>query len=160
MRISFICDATYPYVLLCFIQPIFGNRYGPGVSSSEPRETHPQLITLNLNRRHRYCVTRLICIWKVVYFLSESVVGGEYPLNQASAFHFFLGWRTPNVITGLSGWWAPNKLLRTLKIVPDLSTGPAAAARHSKSARVHTDCCLVGKMWVPAKCLSISEPPS
>ena len=32
---------------------------------------------------------------------------------------FFLGWRMPNLIIGLSGRWAPNSWLRTQETVPN-----------------------------------------
>jgi len=35
---------------------------------------------------------------------------------------FFLGFRRPNLITGLSGWWTPDYPLRTQEPVPDRRT--------------------------------------
>jgi len=38
-------------VLLCFIKLLLGNRCGPGVSSSEPRSTHPPLKIVDIPPR-------------------------------------------------------------------------------------------------------------
>jgi len=38
-------------VLLCFMNPILENRYGPGGSTNEPRGTHPRFKIANVSLR-------------------------------------------------------------------------------------------------------------
>ena len=49
------------------------------------------------------------------------------PSPSGSLFlSFFLGWRIPNSMTGLSGWWAPDQSHRTqaLKLSRTFAAGP------------------------------------
>jgi len=48
------------------------------------------------------------------------LITGYTPIHFLS---FFFGFRRPNLITGLSGWRAPNEPLRTREPVPDWRTG-------------------------------------
>ena len=80
-------------VLLCFIKPIIGlilwNRYGPGVIPLQGT-WGGWILTFHLNYVAGYTGYLL--------FLFERT-------HQYSVFlSFFLGFRRPNLITGLSGW--------------------------------------------------------
>jgi len=77
-------------------------------------------------------------------FESESSVQGFngillYPFSFLS---FFLGGRRPNIITRLSGWWAPDQPLRTQKTVlgrcwPSLRPTPRANSSQCLCASMH-----------------------
>ena len=72
-------------VLLCFIKPILGNRYGPGVTWAHQRR-HTDVVTHD--QHVMYYITSWISLLKQSSFDLLTLLSSSYPFSQQ--YHYFL----------------------------------------------------------------------
>ena len=72
-------------VLLCFIKPILGNRYGPGVTWAHQLR-HTDVVTPD--QHVMYYITSWISLLKQFSFVLLTLLSSSYPFSQQ--YHYFL----------------------------------------------------------------------
>jgi len=126
---------------------IYVHIYGPRIYtdiyiSLSCTYTHTYYVYTVYKYLHLYIhIYVFIYIYRYTKFsaLSPPVVF-EWVLNSVPCFvdynrsffvlSFCLGWRIPNLITGLSGWWAPRSSLRTYKTARGYLPCPSSRPAH------------------------------